>query len=52
MPHQRYTLAYDTSDKPSVAGCLQFEADIRVLLAGTGLIASGWATAIENEMNH
>ena len=35
MPHKRYTLAYDTSDKPNVAGCLQFEADIRALLAGS-----------------
>ena len=35
MPHQRYTLAYDTSAKPNVAGCLQFEADIRALLAGS-----------------
>ena len=33
MPHKRYTLAYDTSDKPNVAGCLQFEADIRALLS-------------------
>ena len=33
MPHQRYTLAYDISDKPNVAGGLQFEADIRALLA-------------------
>ena len=33
MPHKRYALAYDTSDKPNVAGCLQFEADIRALLA-------------------
>ena len=32
MPHQRYTLAYDISDKPNVAGGLQFEADIRELL--------------------
>ena len=33
MPHKRYTLAYDTSDKPNVAGALQFEADIRALLS-------------------
>ena len=33
MPHQRYTLAYDISDKPNVAGGFQFEADIRALLA-------------------
>ena len=32
MPHKRYTLAYDTSDKPNVAGGLQFEADIRALV--------------------
>ena len=32
MPHKRYTLAYDISDKPNVAGGLQFEADIRELL--------------------
>ena len=33
MPNKRYTLAYDISDKPNVAGCLQFEADIRALLS-------------------
>ena len=37
MPHKRYTLAYDISDKPNVAGCLQFEADIRALLPALSL---------------